>query len=315
MAKNFKSLPNERKGDEAQGGFRKPIRTSDFILRTLANGPDYISHMHSLYLDELFRLGVKNGKIVYTATGNISRRKSHPYKKIKSHPFELAVKALEREGKIEFDHETVSDNPIFKTWSLPPLRRWFRLATGTVVPPDNWRIVTPIIVVESVQKSPPPPPPPEEVKEVKKKVKKEAPVKPEPVKEVVVKPVEKKDLPVETRKKKTPAKTVKAETEKIDIEPDESGHITKEQFKEIIKQGKAIQDETKKKSSISRLQTILDQIPDDNADKSEVEYDIEAYDEIEREGLTPEEYADQKLEAFESIWDSWDAMKYIKAKG
>jgi len=312
MVKDFKSLPNERKGDERQGGFRKPIKTSDFILQTLARGADYISHMHSLYTDELFRLGVENGKIVYTPTGNVSRRKSHPYKKIKYHPFELVVKALEREGKIEFDHETVSDNPIFKTWPLPPLRRWYRLASGVVAPPLIKRTVIRIPVIA-------PAPPPPQVKEIVVKTTpvKEIKVKPSPpVKEVVVKPAEKKELPVETRKKKAapPAKTKKGKVpaEEIDIEPDEEGHITKEQFKVIIKQGKSVQDETKKKSSISKLETILDKLPDDNVDKSEVEYDIEAYNEVGKEGLTAEEYGDAKLEAFNDIWDSWGNMKYHK---
>jgi hypothetical protein len=227
----------------------------------------------------------------------------------------MAVQKLKRDGLIVLDHETVSDNPKFQNWpGIIPLRRWYRLATGVVVSAAIKKEEAQVkaIFVPSIP-SPIVEEPEELIQQQNPKIKHI---------ETAV------GLPLETRKKKEkPAPVIKEKQAKVvtkkvkpkksivevvDTEPDENGNISKEQFKAIIKEGKGVQDETNKKSSISQLETILDKIPDSQIDTSEVLAEIESYDEVEREGMTPEEYGDAKLEAFNNIWEEWDNLKFVK---
>jgi hypothetical protein len=81
-------------------------------------------------------------------------------------------------------------------------------------------------------------------------------------------------------------------------------------YKKIIEQARQILDEGNKKKSISQLETLLGQLPDDLvSNKIDVQSAIEDYEGVERAGSTPEEYADEKQAAFESIQEALDELE------
>ena len=91
--------------------------------------------------------------------------------------------------------------------------------------------------------------------------------------------------------------------------------LEKEARQVIDKLRGAMMDETRKAQSIKRIQTDLDRISTDLLDAEllsgleDLENAIEEYRGIEREGLTPEEYQDEKQSAFETIQEVIDEVE------
>jgi hypothetical protein len=86
--------------------------------------------------------------------------------------------------------------------------------------------------------------------------------------------------------------------------------ITEQGVAKIISSIQNAIDEDAKSISIKRIEKILDRIDTEILDNeiitgiSDLESAIEEYRDIEREGLTPEEYQDEKSSAFEAIMDA-----------
>lgn len=110
-----------------KGGFRKPIKTTEFILVYLRNnGEAYIAEMHRAYKLELLKVAEQNPRRCrVTKYGEIKVR---PYHAPRYHSFEMEVQLLTRQGLIEFcGREEESDSPQFQGWDAKPLRRFYHL--------------------------------------------------------------------------------------------------------------------------------------------------------------------------------------------
>lgn len=111
-----------------RGGFRKRIRTTEFILEYLSNnGEAYIAEMHRAYKQELLKVaGQDPRRCRVTRYGEIKVRRYHTPR---YHSFEMQVQHLARQGLIEFSgREEQSDSLQFREWDAKPLRRFYRLA-------------------------------------------------------------------------------------------------------------------------------------------------------------------------------------------
>lgn len=99
------------------GGNRHPIATKQFILGRLAMvGEDYMSGLHQAFKAELDRL-------------SIERRRKYLYHHPVYASFCNRIRELIKEGRIEFSgREEPSDNPKFKDWANPPIRKYLHLA-------------------------------------------------------------------------------------------------------------------------------------------------------------------------------------------
>jgi len=109
-----------------RGGNHHPLSVNGFIIAHLSMyGEDYIASIHRAYKAALVQLAVENGR-------------KHAYHKPVYHSFEMAVWRLAQEGAIEFSgHEEESDSPQFVNWPSPPVRRYYRLATGAGIVTDH----------------------------------------------------------------------------------------------------------------------------------------------------------------------------------
>ncbi len=118
--------------DQPRGGYKGPLPIRDFVLQYLQNkGEDYVANIHRAYLEELWNIAVSKGRIIYTATGNLSRWKSRPYHKTTYKSFNKELHDLVRAGLVEpSGNEEVSDMPQFSGWDEAPIRRYYRLASG-----------------------------------------------------------------------------------------------------------------------------------------------------------------------------------------
>lgn len=110
-----------------RGGFRKPVSVRAFILGYLAeNGEAYIAEMHRAYKAELKRLAEASDKRTVMGKRGIIVR---PYHSPRYHSFQLKVRALAREGLVEFkrsERTTGLDNQ-FKGFSELPERHYYKL--------------------------------------------------------------------------------------------------------------------------------------------------------------------------------------------
>ncbi len=96
---------------------------------------------------------------------------------------------------------------------------------------------------------------------------------------------------------------------KTESTPDYTPDQLKE-FEKIIGKAQGILDEGKKSQTINQLENLIEDLPDDLVEtKVDVQSAIEDYRGIEREGLTPEEYADEKQSAFEAIQEAVDSLE------
>lgn len=113
-----------------RGGFRGPVRTTEFILQYLSNnGEAYIAEMHRAYKQELLKVAEQDPRRCrVTRSGEIKVRSYHAPR---YHSFEMRVQVLARQGLIEFcGREEESDSPQFQGWDAKPLRRFYRLVQG-----------------------------------------------------------------------------------------------------------------------------------------------------------------------------------------
>jgi hypothetical protein len=84
---------------------------------------------------------------------------------------------------------------------------------------------------------------------------------------------------------------------------------------DIADQIKGMVDEDKKAASIRRIEDFINRydLTEENIEGIEaVKETIEAYRDIEREGLTPEEYADEKTSAYQDISDAIDELQPVE---
>jgi hypothetical protein len=70
-----------------------------------------------------------------------------------------------------------------------------------------------------------------------------------------------------------------------------------------------IMNEEKKAQSIKALEKTLAGVDEDKVDISDLEEAIQQYKDVTREGLTPEEYNDEKQTAFENIQEQIEALE------
>lgn len=112
-------MVTELKITRVRGGNHHPLSVKGFIIAHLTMaGEDYIANIHRAYKLALDQMAVEN-------------RRKHAYHKPVYHSTEMAVQRLSREGLIEFSgREEESDSPQFINWPVPPVRRYYRLATG-----------------------------------------------------------------------------------------------------------------------------------------------------------------------------------------
>lgn len=73
-----------------------------------------------------------------------------------------------------------------------------------------------------------------------------------------------------------------------------------------------LMDEGKKAPSIKALEKALAGVDEDRVDVSDLEDAIQEYKDVTREGLTPEEYNDEKQAAFENVQEQIDSLEAIE---
>ncbi len=112
-----------------RGGNHHPLSIKGFIIAHLTMaGEDYIANIHRAYKLALDQMAVENGRLKQNSNGRLMGKRYH---KPVYHSTEMAVQRLAREGLIEFSgREEESDSPQFINWPVPPVRRYYRLATG-----------------------------------------------------------------------------------------------------------------------------------------------------------------------------------------
>lgn len=99
-----------------RGGNNHPIATKQFILDHLARvGEDYIAGIHQAFKEALRQLARE-------------RMRKYHYFRATYATFNKRVWELMKEGRVEFSgREEPSDDPRFKNWDEPPMRRYVRL--------------------------------------------------------------------------------------------------------------------------------------------------------------------------------------------
>ncbi len=81
----------------------------------------------------------------------------------------------------------------------------------------------------------------------------------------------------------------------------------------IISQLQNTLNEDNKSASLKKFKSLFNQLDQDTVEGyDDVESAIEEYEGIERSGMTPEEYADEKSSAFEAIQEAVDGLELIE---
>jgi len=129
-------MVTELRVSRQRGGNRHPLSVRGFIIAHLTMfGEDYIANIHRAYKLALDQMAIENGRLKQNSDGRLMGKRYH---KPVYHSFEMALWRLAQEGAIEFSgREEESDNPQFVNWPSPPVRRYYRLATGAGIVTDH----------------------------------------------------------------------------------------------------------------------------------------------------------------------------------